>query len=359
MDILGWGTGNTARTAMQYFKKDINILAFIETIPKAKEFMGKRVIDISEIRDYKYDYIVVLSKFIDEIEIIIKALEIDREKVIFWNSAQFFEYSEFARNHFYNRYKEFENQREKIELLVTGISYHNDGIDCRMFPVKAFNFALRAQDLFYDFEIVKFINEQKKEKCDLKYVIIGLNYYSFEYDFSKSSNCKEIIRYFPWIPDPHNMLSQEYFEGFVLQERERLSKYQYYEKIFEIKMPEYNLNDEEGKKAAAADFNKHYPLTIYENKAILVDFIQYLKINNIKPVILIMPATKYYTKYCPIEKRELFENTLNEVLKGYNIQVLNYFDSYDCPDSDYYHITHFNKKGAGRFTRKLAGDINW
>lgn len=359
MNILVWGTGNTARRGLEFLKKNINILAYIETVPKEKQFMGKKIIDISEIKYYEYDYIIVFSKFLNEIEIIIKALEIEKEKIVIWNTGEFFEYSEFARDHFHKRYQDFEKQKEKIQLLITGISYHNDGVDPQMFPVKAFNFALRAQDLFYDFQITKFLNEQRKDKCDLKYVIIGLNYFSFEYDFSKSLSCKEIIRYFPEISTPHNMLNQEYFEDFVLEERKRLSRYKYYEKFFEIKLPTYMLNDEEGAKAATADFNKHYPITLYENKKILNDYISYLENKNIKPIVLIMPATKYYTKYCPIEKRELFEKTLNEVLKGHNVQILNYFDSYDCPDSDYYHITHFNKEGARKFTQKIAEVIGW
>lgn len=356
---LIWGTGGTAKLGMEFLKDDIEVQAFVETAPNKEVFMGKRVINIYEICEHNYDYIIVFSKFNTEILNIIKALKISSEKIVVWNMGAFMQYSEFYRDHFHARLKKFDAQEGKIELLSTGISYHNDGIDPEQFPMKAFNFALRAQDLFYDFEIVKFLNETRQDKCNLKHVIIGLNYYSFEYDFSKSVSCKEITRYFPEIKSPHNMMNEDYYEKFVEQEKERLEKYKYFDKVFQVKIPTYELNDVEGRNAAVIDFNKNYPITLYENTEILNEYLNYLEQRHIKPIILIMPATTYYTKFCPSEKKELFYNTLNEVLKKHDVQVLDYFETYKCPDSHYYHITHFNEIGAREFTKKLVKDIEW
>ena len=76
--------------------------------------------------------------------------------------------------------------------------------------------------------------------------------------------------------------------------------------------------------------------------------------------IVIMPVTKYYSKYCSSSIKRKFYDNLNEVIENNsNIQVLDYFDKIDYSDSSYYHINHMYKKGAVDFTKQLNRDIIW
>ena len=44
-----------------------------------------------------------------------------------------------------------------VELEATGISYVAHGLDARCFGRKLFNFGRAAQDLYYNFQVVKFV----------------------------------------------------------------------------------------------------------------------------------------------------------------------------------------------------------
>lgn len=182
-----------------------------------------------------------------------------------------------------------------------------------------------------------------------------------EYDYSKSSGAGGIIRYYPEILDSHNMMDSEFFQIYVEREMKRIAQYSYLASVYDIKRrPKCKISEEEGRKTAEIDFNKHYPLTIFENQCILNNYLTFLESHNIKPIIVIMPAHPYYTKYIPQEKRELFHRSLNEVLAMHNnVQILDYLDSYECPETHYYHVSHFNETGAIEFTKRLICDINW
>lgn len=117
-------------------------------------------------------------------------------------------YRLYKNNPFEQKKVLFEQYGMGTQVLITEISYHNDGIDVRYMKKKGFNFALRAQDLFYDFQIVQWLFENYKDYLsELSHVIIGLSYYSFEYDLSKSRNGYEALRYYPHIPTLHNCSS--------------------------------------------------------------------------------------------------------------------------------------------------------
>lgn len=180
-----------------------------------------------------------------------------------------------------------------------------------------------------------------------------------EYDFSKSRDAYRIIRYYPEILNAHNMMDSRFFPAYAKKETERMLKCEHLSYVFEVKTLNYMLNDEEGKRVAQKDFNKHYPLTIYENKLILDEYLSFLEANHIKPIMVIMPVHSLYKKYVPQEKRNMFYKVLNEILLRHNVQVLDYFDSYQCPDSHYSDVSHLNQTGAEAFTEKLIRDIEW
>lgn len=181
-----------------------------------------------------------------------------------------------------------------------------------------------------------------------------------EYDYSKSRGAHGIIRYYPEISDPHNMMNSAFYPSYAEKEIRRLTQQcDGLSPVFDMKRPACKISEEEGKRAAQIDFNKQYPLTLFENQCILNSYLTFLEANDIKPIIVIMPAHSYYTRYVPGEKRALFYHALNEVLTMHDVQVLDYLDNFDCPDTCYYHVSHFNETGAEEFTKQLIRDIEW
>lgn len=90
-------------------------------------------------------------------------------------------------------------------MLATGISYTNLGLKEELLNKKCFKFSIGSQDLYYDYTIVKNIIENYKEKKqNLKYTIIGLTYYSFQYDMSLSAMKNKVILYYEILKDVHN-----------------------------------------------------------------------------------------------------------------------------------------------------------
>ena len=258
---------------------------------------------------------------------------------------------------FHKKIRDFFDRNCFAETIITGISYHNDGIADWVFPMPTFNIALRGQDLFYDFEIVKWLYADK-HMDNLRHAIIGLSYYSFELDLSKTINAWEISRYYPEIKSGHNFMADKYFAQWCEDIKDEMNQYGIYEEVF-VRRNVCELTYEEGERTAQADYNKNYPLTVYENKRILGDYIAFLEEKGVKPIVVIMPATKYYTVYCNQGMKARFYNDLQEVIMGKKVQVLDYYDELDYPDEYWYHVNHFNKIGAEIFTKRLIKDIEW
>lgn len=356
MKVVVWGTGRTWFQYKHFLKNNIEIVAFVETAPMRGCFLGKKVIMPEELTSVEYDYIVIFSVYQDAIFEKMRQCNISENRAITFN--QYGEYSSFVRDPFHRKLKNMRSRRENAKILITGLSYHNEGIDETKFDDPVVNMAMGSQDLFYDYEVAKYVM-RTQNGGGISYCIIGMSYYSMEYDYSKSCNAQWIIRYYPEIADAHNMMDSAFFPAYAEKEIRRLSQYEYLSGIFETGRQDYEFSEEEGKRIAQTDFNKCYPLTIFENKCILNEYLTFLEDNHIKPIIVIMPAHYYYTHHVPPERKTLFYKSLNEVLISHRVQVLDYFDTYECPDAHYYHVSHFNEIGASVFTEKLIQDIRW
>ncbi len=356
--IILWGAGNTAREAMKHISEAVEILGFLDNNPDIKEFEGLYALEKENIKDYDFDYIVICSIYYKDIFQQLISMEVEKSKILINPVSKAQSYQMYKADCFMSKWRSL-LESKKPEIFISGISYHNDGIDEQVFGreigKEAFNFANRGQDIFYDFQIAKLL-DRKGFLENTTHYIVGLCYYSFEYDMSKSVNGWEIIRYYPLIEEQHNFASAVPFEKFVNKAKDYLEKNEIYYKLFH-RQYEHVVSDEEGRKTAEADFNKNHPVTVWENKLILKQFLNFLKEKRIKPVIVIMPAVEGYVKGVPRGFKDRFYDALSECDE--NIQILDYFGQYYGNSSDYYHVSHFNKKGAEKFTKKLVKDICW
>ncbi len=362
MNLIIWGSGTTAKEAMRYVSKDVNILGFLDNNPNASEFEGLKMLNKNNIHMYEFDYIVICTVlYWHEIYEQLRSLNIEEEKILIYDYAKIISWRMIKDNYFENKWKRLSMGGYMPQIINSGISYFKDGIDETVFEEKvqkkAFNFALGSQDIFYDLKIAQFLDKEGYLE-NVTHYLIGLSYYSFEYDFSKSVHAWHIVRYYPYIMDTHNFISKEFFADFVKVTKDEIEKYKICDQIFNKRYP-FVIDKQVGMMVAKSDFNKNYPVTVWENKKILKEFLSLLIEKNIKPIILIMPATEGYVEACPIHIKEKFYTNLQECLIGYNVQILDYFGKYYGDISDYYHVTHFNKTGARKFTMKLVEDIEW
>lgn len=358
--IIIWGAGETAREALSCKSDAVEVQGFLDNNPSIKEFEGLKALEIDHIDKYEYDFIVICSRSYDEIYNQLLGLGVESDKIVINPIPKAQMYFIYQSDFFARKWNALAKRR-KIEIYISGISYHNDGIKDLVFADKidkeAFNLANRGQDIFYDYQIAKLLDYENLLQ-DTTHYIIGLCYYSFDYDLSKTGNGWEIIRYYPYITDSHNLISDDTFEAFVHDTKEYMEKKEIYYRLFD-KSPAHIVNDEQGQKEARMDFKKNNPLTVWENKVILKQFLSFLISKSIKPIIVIMPAIEGYVKGCPQAMKQRFYDSLRECTEGLDIQVLDYFGKYYTDVSDYYHVSHFNQQGAEKFTEKLIQDIIW
>lgn len=362
--IFGTGTSSKRITDILDYNK-VEIIGYLDN-DKSKTGKSKDGILIDfpyNISFYDYDFVIIASQYNDEIYNQLILLEVDRNKI--------FQFYTFLSNN-YNYYKaNIENFISKhymnTELLVTGISYARAGFSQSVCCRKSYNLAWWSQDLFFDYSTIKFIFENYNEKVnEIKYVIIGLSYYSFQYDMSLSAMKNKSILYYDVLKTAHhfNEIERIYKEYSIDKEiankifkKKESGQFNLQWRIPTLK--DYKDKWEVGKKQAETDCNKNYPNTVVENIQIFNDYLSLLNTYKIKPIVVVFPASVYYTsnfsKTIEHEFQDIIKNTKNQ----YNLQYIDYFRTDLFDDEDFADVSHLNKKGSEKFTKILNDIIEW
>lgn len=153
-----------------------------------------KLIDLKTLNYINYDYIIVLEKNKEIKNKIINVL-----KDIKVEETQIFDFYSYSYPYFIDGFKVKLNnilKKEKIQTLVTGLSYAEIGIDCDKLSKDSFNFALSGQDIFYNYELIKYLMKFSFIKNNLKYVLINVAYYAFDYNLSLGDQFARIHRYY-------------------------------------------------------------------------------------------------------------------------------------------------------------------
>lgn len=361
----------------QNLKNDINIVAFIDNdIAKQGKYKDKYlIIAPDKIKNYNYDYIVVTSQYYKEIYIQLIELGVKKNNIICFEIELFNEYiknptldiSDFQYN-----IKKFEAS-SNISAICTGISYMKFSIHPELMQVNTFNFSLPSQDILYDYYTVKFILENYHDKIKgIKYAIIGLAYYSFDYNISKSKFKYMIARYTDKVKPTESLNKKAIAEKKRIQYLENAVKTilinkayykgnDYYDKNINCYwnsnplVDNWRFVEENEKKLAQKHSKKLYANTENENKKIMKEYLVILKKFKIKPIILINPVNKCYYNNYDIDGRNRFYKILHEVIKEsrIDVKICDYFFLDIFENTDYVDGTHLNNKGARKFTEYL------
>lgn len=366
--VIIFGTGATAKIVVSGLKEDVTIICYCDNDMNkwGKFHNGKQIIIPKKIIEINFDYVLIASQFNDEIYNQLIKIGVNEEKIF-----QFFKFVDSFWSYIEFDLLKLNRNKENVEGIITGISYAEKGIDEELLKKNFNKMARHSQDLYYDYNLVKYaIEKYKNQMVNLKYVLISLSYYSFQYDMSLSAMKGKVPVYYKAIGKKHHLSDVEKYltetmnSEYIVNEVFNLDIYGYPKvkwkwNIISSDKSSNLINEEHGKKQAILDYNKNYPETVKENTQILKDYLQLLNENNIKPIIVICPVSIYYAKYVSKQIREEFYNILNEMKKQYNFQFLDCFNDNLFNDEDYYDVSHLNEKGAKKFTNMLNDYINW
>lgn len=362
-DVIIFGTGVSSQLVMNVLNDSCRIIAFLDNNPRA---LGTKnavpVLCPDKINNIKYDFIVIGSQYNQEIYKQLISLNVEKTKIL-----QFYKVLDSEFDYIENAINMFRSSKIQYEMLATGISYCYVGLRAELMKKRCFTFAFGSQDIYYDYNIIKYILKNYPNKTNsLRYCLIGLNYYTFQYDMSLSSMKNKVMLYYKNIGLLHNNFEiSNHYEEYLISKNIadkifRIGKDGKYDYDWVVeKLPIEKSMEELGKEQAERDCDKNYPRTVEENRRILREYIELLKNNGIKPIIVIFPASKYYTKYFSKRIENEFKSIISELMKEHRLQYIDYFRSELFVDDDFADVSHLSFSGAEKFTRILNDIIEW
>lgn len=377
--ILIYGNSNTIPIAEKLLDGNksmvINIINTTDIYSNKNRLTDAFYQAINVIRDSLFDYILIMDDKIELLNVMLKNNLIEQEAIINYYN-HYLVLADYTSYSYLKKFFLFSKENRNYDGIITGLSYAEKGIDHNVLDHSFFNFAASGQDLYYDFEILKYCLDFQDFRETVKYCIIGLSYYSFEYDLTLSRSSIVTERYLPNLGKCHHYKNiNEYKRNTQIVEKIFVNGYvEYIYNIFKnVNDNIYNnhMNQEfdssvlsfnevnEQIKLVKTDYNKNYPKTIQENILILNEFIDKLKANKIKPIIVVLPVSKFYAEYTPIDKIELFNSIIKDIIQENNVQFIDCYDNHNFPDSYFHDSSHLNYKGAKEFSKLLNSLIDW
>ncbi len=367
-NIVIFGTGKASMILESGLNDNVDIVCYCDNDKSKwlKIHNNKIIINPQKIREIEFDYIVIASQFNEPIYNQLIELKVDRRKIL-----QFFKYLDSNFNYVKHNLNLLEEQRKNLEVIATGISYMQKAINQEMVCKKLINLANHSQDLYYDCNLIRYVLENyKNDLLKFKYIFLGMNYYSFEYDMSKSAMKGKIPIYYEAIGKSHHMnkiddviifkqINERIAQNIFKYQENGFVKIDWFENNFESNTNIFEINEVIGMRQALLDGNKNYPETVKENIQIFKDYLKILKDNSIKPIVIVCPVSKYYAKYFPQRLKNEFYAIINETSKEYDFQFIDYFNNDLFDDEDFYDVSHLNNKGAEKFTKILNEIIEW
>lgn len=380
-NVVIFGTGSGCKRVKSILNsKLVKIVVYSDNnkLKQDKIIDDIHVVDPKSIIKYNYDYIIIASEYFDSISKQLLSLGINKEKILCFYD----EYTKFQN--FYFKMLLFDKMftNKSIETLITGMSYAECGINADILKSKAFNFGASSQDLFYDYNIVKYLFQSKLENVkNLKYAIIDLCYFSFEYDMSRSRTKSNIFRYQKLIKNIHNWNEDKFSEEYkkiinrlkvyndLIDDKKIFQNVEYLVDSANKSTKKINdfvgtndyfswINYEENLNGSARiqaikETKKHYPETVKENKYIFAKYLKLLMENDVQPIVVVLPTHRLYSSNYPQFMKKSFYDIISEFKSIYNFQFLDYFDSKIFNSDDFMDLVHLNSFGAKKMTEIL------
>jgi hypothetical protein len=264
-----------------------------------------------------------------------------------------------------------EHRLDSIEILVTGSSQAAYGINPDFFDKEVFNLSTPSQSLFYDTRLVlKYVDRMPA----LKYVIINVSYFSFDYQVLDGTEKWRDFYYSQFwnvkYPEVNSLDIRNYskialygpdssflywMHGFNVNLANQLSKNGY------LRMDTLNnslsINDTLGyRRVKAHDYNNS-ERNFEENSRTLKVLIKTLKKKSIIPVIVTPPVFLTYSKFINRERWERTKRKINEICSSERIRYYDYFTDSRFIKQDFLDNDHLNFVGAKKFSTILNKEV--
>lgn len=275
------------------------------------------------------------------------------------------------------------------EVIVTGSSHALNGIKEDVFSEGCANLSMHSQDIYYDMANAK--HAIQNSGGTIKTCIIVLGYYMIGQDLSKSEKWgHRLIReiYFPLFHDSYHwdnpecgevwgvfesdlndpdaikketegILNKILWKGYYNEYKERKSG------IFDWSGRTWkDLTADEREMAAKQRTDSHNKFlkrseTIAENYGVLTQFIHCLHMNQIRPIVVVMPFTKEYMKYTNPEYAgmvaDMVHNAAREAACPVAFYDLNRYDFWT--EEDFIDTDHMSISGAEKVSIFLKEQI--
>nr|NNM91500.1 hypothetical protein [Bacilli bacterium] len=387
IDIFIWGVSDYIKEFISSLNLSMmNIAALID---ERQEWQNREVLGYSVVSPdhifYQAEYLVLLRKIDKE-----RILQHDRLKNL--TVINVFDMLEFYKDfHFkmvenpayhLNAQLRFAKRNDGQKILVTGSSYATRGINEGLFSRKAIKICNGSQDLYYDFRLSSNVLEGNS---NYEYAIMGISYYCFEYDTSKSRTQGHLVdsTYYPVLKDRHHRpYSMPYsipmnFQNFLSAIREGLpmaNDHWDMEKYFDAIYGTWTLNPNEAsshvsindipnewyaEKRAQQHSSNDYPDTRIEYQKIMKDYLELLKRKKIKPVMVIFPVHPLYRMNFDSKMIKRFYEIIDPISHQYDFQLIDGFAYSGVTKRDFLDGDHLNSEGAAKFTLYLEKEISW
>lgn len=263
-----------------------------------------------------------------------------------------------------NSYKDklsiIENNKDDVELLIMGSSHSNNGINPRLFPMKAINVAMGGQGITIDeFLLERYIGQMP----NLKYIILPIGYPTL-YMFDAVGSPDRYMYYNVYYNYEPNIFSVDNYEIFHPHsvKAKLLSLFSGDYIPFDDSLGFHGIND-------SIDFNavetvswqtvKNFSNdTVEKNVHAFSNIAKIAEENNVKLIIITMPVHKSFYELSDKAQMKFTENVIHDILAGHSNCI--YWDYYAAfmDDSCYCDATHLNAIGADFFTKKLINDLD-
>ena len=314
----------------------------------------------------KFDYIVICNsnkKESEKVLVTLRNLGIEDDKIVqsyclSWNERMF-----------RTTFDDYININSKFDGLVFGMSYSRFAFLTHYFDKNFFKFSLGGVDLYTDKKWLGYLIENHKELLNsVKYVVLDLPYYIFNWDITSTSQIFYRMAYFDRFDDYRKFGESPSGQKYITSYRILKDMFsERFESDKSICSNNYYENGQMLKKANDASYfaasgiwYKRYENTIAENKEIFQEFINL--INRINPDIKIAVVTyPYCQKFLEVNKEYVsnlqkeFYEIINSTKGCENIKIFDFIKEtrYKFDDTCFRDATHFNGKGAELFSHIL------
>lgn len=344
------------------------VMAFAvkDKAPELTEYMGIPVIDMDEVQNLEYDYLLCT----EEPE---EADQYPYEKVLNFHSH----IGTFVTGGYEIAYERmnFYRDRGPYDGIVTGLSYIRQGIDLSSIRGHFLNFAIGGQDLFYSYQMFRYAYEHAEEPGRIQYAVIGLSPYIFQYDMSVTNyNAVVSERYYSFLRRMNHFSGAWIYKGAYHYAKDRLDQImkEDFEELYTTTEERYFLDyernlrsivydssslDEAGVKAEKEnierEYHKDYPETEAFNIRIMREYLDYLKQRQVQAILVMPPMTKLYQKYMSWDMYQDTMKILEKMQEEYGFTFVNLLTDLELEDKYFRNSSHLNGAGAVKVTEVL------